>query len=267
MDNQIFNKFRNLVYETSGIALTEKKEALVAARIGKRMRALGIENHKEYLKYIHEDNSGEEIVQMLDAISTNVTSFFRESAHFDFVGDVFLSWLQSGIRRFRFWSAASSTGEEPYSLAMVLKNVSNCHNADIRILATDISTRVLDRCKSGLYKAEKAESIPKQLRDRFCKPVYSNGQKMFGIDEEIKKMISFSRINLSQTPFPMHGPFDIIFCRNVMIYFDNTIRTKLLNDILRLLKPGGYLIVGHAESLTGMISGFKSIKPSIYMRP
>jgi chemotaxis protein methyltransferase CheR len=149
MDKRIFDQFRTIIYQTSGIALNEKKESLVAARIGKRMRALGIQSHKEYLEIVKSNETGEEIAEMLDAISTNVTSFFREQTHFQFVETVFKNWLDQGQKIFRFWSAASSTGEEPYTLAMVIKEAMADHKVDIKILGTDINTKVIQTCRKG----------------------------------------------------------------------------------------------------------------------
>lgn len=266
MDARTFKQLREFIYQASGIALSDKKESLVAARIGKRMRVLGIEKHKEYLDLVKSDQTGEEIVQMLDAISTNVTSFFREASHFDFVEKEFKKWLDQGQYVFRFWSAASSTGEEPYTLAMVLMEALEGRVVDLRILGTDISTRVLETCRKGIYRAEKMDSVSPIVRDRYTEHKIVNGVSSYVMKPEIKKLISFSRINLSKPPFPMSGPFDMVFCRNVMIYFDNDVRRRLLEEIFRLVKPGGYLLVGHAESLTGMLSGFQVVKPSVYVK-
>lgn len=266
MDKRIFDQFRTIIYQTSGIALNEKKESLVAARIGKRMRALGIQSHKEYLEIVKSNETGEEIAEMLDAISTNVTSFFREQTHFQFVETVFKNWLDQGQKIFRFWSAASSTGEEPYTLAMVIKEAMADHKVDIKILGTDINTKVIQTCRKGVYKEEKMRSVPPVLRDKYADYMMIDGIFSYVIKPELKQLISFCRLNLSKPPFPMSGPFDIVFCRNVMIYFDDEVRKRLLDEIYRLIKPGGYLLVGHAESLTGMLSGFKSVKPSVYIK-
>lgn len=266
MDIKIFNQFRDIIYQASGISLSDKKESLVSARIGKRMRALGIEKPKDYLALVKSDETGEEIVQMLDAISTNVTSFYRESSHFEFVSIVFKKWLDQGQKVFRFWSAASSTGEEPYTLAMVVMEALAGRKMDVKILGTDISTRVLDNCRKGIYKAEKISSIPPFIREKYTEHCNINDISSYVMKPELKQLISFSRLNLSKPPFPMNGPFDIVFCRNVMIYFDNEVRKRLLDEIFRLVKPGGYLLVGHAESLTGMLSGFQAVKPSIYTK-
>lgn len=259
---KVFDALRKFIYEKSGISLSQSKDALITARIGKRMRALGLENYSDYLEQVKKDENGEELVQLLDVISTNVTSFFRESQHFDFFSEKVSEWYRNGQRKFRFWSAASSTGEEPYTIAMTLLESIEKNACDIKILATDISTKVLNKAINGIYDSEKLKSINPQLVKKYF--VEAEPGKMEIIDS-IKTMVSFNRLNLSQPPFPMKGPFDIVFCRNVMIYFDNEVRKRLLEEIFRLLKPGGYLIVGHAESLTGMLSIFKSVKPSIYI--
>ncbi|MEN6624718.1 MAG: CheR family methyltransferase [Candidatus Sumerlaeia bacterium] len=265
MEASTFNRFRSIVYEHSGIALGEGKEALVSARIGKRLRALNIADHKAYLKYVEQDASGEEIVQLLDAISTNVTHFFREPAHFDFVKETVAVWAGQGQTRMRFWSAACSTGEEPYSLAITLREALGARGADAKILATDISTRVLSAARSGVFESDKLKNVAPALREKYFRPVEGHPHGRIA-REELRNMMVFRRMNLAKPPFPMRGPLDIVFCRNVMIYFDNDVRKALLNEILRLLKPGGYLIVGHAESLTGMIADLKAVRPSIYVK-
>lgn len=266
MNPATFSKFRQIVYDRSGIALSPGKEALVSARVGKRMRALGFAAHDQYLDYLLGDDTGEELVHFIDAISTNVTSFFREPAHFNLVGEVMEKWLAAGQTRFRFWSAASSTGEEPYSLAMTLREAVGTRPVDLRILATDISTRVLQKCIDGEYDGAKLDSVPPAWRARYFQRVGGKGDTRHRVVSELKGMIAFRQLNLSAPPFPMKGPLDMVFCRNVMIYFDNTVRKALLDEICRLLKPGGYLMVGHAESLTGMMSSLKSVRPSVYIK-
>lgn len=266
MDDAIFRKFRDLVYAKSGITLGAGKEALVSARIGKRMRALKMTEHREYLRFVMDDPTGEEVVHLIDAISTNVTSFFRESSHFDIVKQQVSEWLSGGQSRFRFWSAASSSGEEPYSLAISIREAIGNANVDVKILATDISTRVLEKCREGTYREDKFETMPRFLRDRYFEPQRGEDQMHYVAKPVLRKMLVFRRLNLSETPFPMRGPFDMVFCRNVMIYFDNTVRSRLLDEIHRMLRPGGYLMVGHAESLTGMLSPFKMVQPSVYRK-
>jgi chemotaxis protein methyltransferase CheR len=264
MEQTTFDRLREIVYETSGISLSERKEALVSARVGKRMRTLGIRDYEHYLHYLEEN--GDEVVGLLDAVSTNVTSYFRESHHFDYIGDAVNEWYAAGQRRFRFWSAACSTGEEPYSLAMVLREALPYPDADIRILATDISTEALATCQTARYDTRRMEPVPQDLRERWFDARGAGAARVWEPKKTLRDMVVFRRLNLSAPPFPMKGPLDAVFCRNVMIYFDDAVRMRLLDESHRLLKPGGLLFVGHAESLAGMISDFKYVRPSIYRK-
>ncbi len=266
LDRGTFNSLREIIYEKSGISLNEGKEALVCSRIAKRMRPLGISSYRDYLKHVQADETGEEIVELLDAISTNVTHFFREPEHFDILGEAFRKWLDEGQTRFRFWSAASSTGEEPYTIAMTLLEGLGGRKVDIRILATDISTQALGACRRGVYRRAKMDKVPGPIMSRYFEPAPDGDDSLCRIRKDIQDLVTFKRLNLSTPPFPMQGPLDVVFCRNVMIYFDNAVRKRLLTEVCRLLKPGGLLMVGHAESLTGMMCDLKSIKPSIYVK-
>lgn len=266
MDTRTFDRFRDFIYQKSGITLSSGKEALVSARMGKRMRILGLPSHKDYLEYVLADNSGEELVHMLDAISTNVTSFYREPRHFEFLARAVQKWHRAGQRRFRIWCAAASTGEEPYTIAITMLDALGTADVDIRILATDISTRVLQHCVEGVYDEERVEPVPKALRSKYFDRVRRDGETVYAARAELKRLLVFRRLNLSQPPFPMQGPLDIVFCRNVMIYFDNKVRMALLTEVSRVLRPSGYLMVGHAESLTGMMGSFRTVQPSVYVR-
>lgn len=266
MEKQYFNEIRKIVYQQSGISLGENKEALVSARIGKRLRTLGLSDKRDYLIYLSGDSSGNELVQLLDAISTNMTSFYREPEHFDFMKEAVNDWWNKGQRSFRLWSSACSTGEEPYTMAITLEEMGLSQSCDCRILATDISTRVLDVCKSGVYEEKKLDKVPCNIRSKYFSHVKEGAEDSFMVSSSLKRMVLFKKLNLSNSPLPMKGPLDIIFCRNVMIYFDDEIRRKLLEELYRLLKPGGYLVVGHADSLTGLASSFQSVRPSIYTK-
>lgn len=266
MEQRIFKKFVKIVYEKSGIALGPSKQSLVSARVAKRLRILGIPDYKSYLKYLSTDETGEEIVNFLDVISTNVTSFFREPDHFVFLKDAVTKLFKGGQNHFRIWCAACSSGEEPYTLAMVLHECIDCSRANIKILCTDISTQVLEIARKGIYKAEKLENVPEHMIRKYFIKRNDDEKVYYEASNQLKNILTFQRLNLSRPPFPMKGPFDYIFCRNVMIYFDNTVRQNLLKDLDRLLKPDGYLMVGHAESLTGMLGDFKNVKPSIYIK-
>ncbi len=263
---KMFQRFGDLVYEKAGIHLGPQKEALVAARMGKRMRVLGIRRYEEYYDLVRNDNTGEELEQMLNAISTNVTYFFREDKHFHLLTGMLRKWNDEGQSSFRIWSAAASTGEEPYTIAMTAKAALG-EGRDVKILGTDISTRALGVAREGRYEPRHLEKVPEGFARRFfTKGRTAEGSDYFQVNDELRRMVSYARLNLAHPPYPMKGPFDVVFCRNVMIYFDNPVRKGLLDEIWRLLKPGGYLMVGHAESLSGMLSRFKSVEPSVYVK-
>ena len=265
IDSSTFQKFVQLIYERAGIRLGPNKQALVASRLGKRMRKLGITCYQAYFEYVRQDRSESELVALLDEISTNVTHFYREPKHFQVLSQVMAKWEAQGQKRFRLWCAAASTGEEPYTMAITLCETLRSV-ADTKILATDLSTRVLDQARQGVYEAKRMEKVPRELASKYFIRSGLGPEQTFTVGNELKRLITFARLNLSEIPFPMRGPLDIIFCRNVMIYFDNQIRKRLLDEMYRLLKPGGYLMVGHAESLSGMLSSFKSVEPSVYTR-
>ena len=266
MDHHTFDRFRSIVYEKSGIAINANKVALVMARVGKRMRELSISNPKDYLAVVLADERGEEIVRLLDSIATNVTSFFRERDHFDLMAKVLRERHSAGQTRFRFWSAAASSGEEPYTMAMTVLDALDERRMDVKILATDISTKILDKCVKGIYAEKHVAAVPPQFRTRFFSCTGSGDNARYEVNENLRRLVTFSRMNLSETPYPMKGPFDMIFVRNVMIYFDNLVRKRLLEECFRLLSPDGYLFVGHAETLTGIIGEFKPVAPSVYVK-
>jgi len=255
METPTFRKFASLIYEQSGITLAENKVSLLEARLGKRMRALSIDTHKDYYSYLTNKNDPNEMVLFLDVITTNLTSFYRESQH-----------CNEGQSRFRLWCAAASTGEEPYTLAMTAHEALGNTGVDLRILATDICTDVLNKSMAGRYDEKRVEGIPPKLLAKYFDCSKDGDDTYYTAGADLKKCLAFNRLNLSITPFPMKGPMDIVFCRNVMIYFDDAIRTKLVNDIYRLLKPGGYLMTGMSESLNSLNTPFKLIQPSVYQK-
>ena len=266
MSRSTFARFRSLIYRLSGIALGEGKEGLVRARVSKRLRALRIDDYDQYFDHLMADVTGDEIIHLLDVISTNVTSFFREESHFRVLSEAARRWEGEGRRRLRLWSAACSTGEEPYSMAMTLLEAFEGRAMDLRILATDLSTRALERARQAVYVPEKLGGVPEDFRRRYFEADRRN-PGAFRAGAALRKSVAFARLNLAEVPFPMSGPFDAVFCRNVMIYFDGEVRRRLVAEIRRLLRPGGYLIVGHSESLTGMAGDFKNVGPSVYVKP
>lgn len=263
MDPSLFERFRDIAYRQAGIELREGKESLVSARIARRLRALGLDDEVQYVEKLEADETGEELVQFLDVISTNFTSFFREPEHFREIQTNVRRWLDGGQRRFRFWSAASSSGEEPYTLAMVLADAFSGTDVDWRILATDISTKVLGLARAAKYSEQQVQTVPTELAAKYLRPA---GAGQVEIQPTLASRVTFGRLNLSQPPFPMQGPLDIVMCRNVMIYFDKHVRQRLVSEIERLLRPGGLLMVGHSETLNGLKTNLSIVRPSVYRK-
>ncbi len=272
LSDRLFSQFSELVYRECGINLHEGKKSLLQARLNKRLRITGFASYESYFQYLTSTESGEEIVHFLDCISTNLTYFFREPQHFDFLAQIIPELLaakeKQGPPRMRVWSAGCSTGEEPYSLAMaVLEHVKDPERFDFKILATDISTRALNVAKAGIYPADKLQRVRPDLRKQyFRKP---SGKSVSPDSHEVvpllKNIVKFARLNLNET-YPFKGPFDFIFCRNVMIYFDKRTQESLIQKMSNYLIPGGYLFVGHSESLMGLNHNMKYVRPAVYRK-
>jgi len=270
METQLFQRFAALAYQKAGISIKPGKEALVSARVAKRLRALSMTDAESYLRYLEEDQSGEELVRFLDVISTHFTSFFREPDHFELLESEIAGRVQAGQRRIRIWSAASSTGEEPYTIAMTALGVKGLEGLDLKILATDIAADTLRQAAEGCYSAARMEPVPLALRARWFTRKHDPGDpqgELWEAKPELKSRVAFRRLNLAEPPFPMQGPFDVVFCRNVLIYFDQPTRQRLISAIERLLRPGGLLCIGHTETLSGISSGFRMQRPSVFRRP
>ena len=262
IQNHHYEEIRDLVYRKAGISLGESRQALVQARLSKRLRALQLDDFDDYLEFLREDETGEEIVQLLDVISTNFTSFFREDRHFHLLADIVKEAVERKAQKFRLWCAAASTGEEPYTLSMVVQEAAAGRIPDVKILATDISTRVLRACQEGRYEDAKLKNVPEASRKRW----FRKESDAYVAGPELRAPLRFARMNLAEIPYPMQGPFDVIFCRNVMIYFDKEGRTKFVHQANRLLAPGGILVVGSSESLAGIATGMETIMPSVYRK-
>jgi len=267
LKTKTFNKLREIIYEESGITLGENKMALACARVNKRVRALSLESYEDYLDYLLSNRSEGEMIQLLDVISTNTTHFFREAAHFEFFAETLKKWHNQGQKKFRVWCAASSSGEEPYTLAMTMQEVlGHDPQVDMKILATDISTKILKMAHVAKYDAGKVNGIPKSLLNKYFSKTKDGDVVTYQAVPLLRNMISYKRLNLSTPPFPMKGPMDFVFCRNVMIYFDNLVRTRLVADAHRLLKKDGHLIIGHSESLTGVSTSYKTVQPAVFLK-
>jgi chemotaxis protein methyltransferase CheR len=263
MDQKTFTRLRDIVYAESGISLSTAKRALLMARTAKRVRALGLDDYGDYVRVLEADETGVELVQFLDAVSTNVTSFFREPEHFDIVRAHVEEGIRRGRARVRAWSAGCSSGEEPYSLAMTILDAGGEHALDARILATDINTHTLELARRGAYSDDRAKTIPPRLRHRYMERTGTREERSWLAGEELRGSVVFRRHNLSRLPFPVRGPLDVVFCRNVMIYFDQRLRAELLAEFHRVLRPGGLLVVGHAESLAARSGPFTLLHPSV----
>ncbi|MBN2714775.1 MAG: protein-glutamate O-methyltransferase CheR [Deltaproteobacteria bacterium] len=268
MQQNIFNRFRDIAYERAGISLGEQKKELVSARVAKRQRALNIPNVRDYLQYLESEHNGDELIHFLDAISTNFTHFMREKSHFELLESELIHWKKNGCEKFRIWCAASSSGEEPYSLAITVADTFGAALPDVRILATDINTTVLKTASAGEYPEKALEALSRQQRMNYFEQLQTDkgDEKWYRAKPGIRDLLIFKRLNLATPPYPMKGPLDVVFCRNVMIYFDRVVRQRLISEVERLIKPEGLLIIGHSETLAGLTTGLKAVKPSVYRK-
>lgn len=264
-----YDKLCQLIYDLSGINLGDSKEELLRSRMIKLLRASNTASVDEYINRMQADTTGELLVAFLDVVTTNKTNFFREPRHFDFLAEEILPNLDDLCgpgQQLRMWCAASSTGEEPYTLTMVLlENKQYWSQRGVSLLASDLSTKVLNQASQGVYANDKLEGIPKPFLPRYFLKGVKHKAGFVRVKNEMRKMIKFSRINLME-PFSFSKPFHIIFCRNVMIYFDRPTQEKLVAKFWDLLVPGGYLFVGHSESLSGIDHSFKFLRPAVYLK-
>lgn len=261
-----FNRFRSLVYKESGISLSETKQSLLISRLSKRLRDLGLTTFQAYYDFVMADPSRDEFTRMLDLISTNKTDFFREPKHFEFLRDEILPKLED-VKRIRIWSSACSTGEEPYTIAITLhESVSNPAQWDFQVLGSDLSTRVLVKAAAGVYEHERVAGLPTQILKRHFLRGRNMNNELVKVKPHLTQIVKFRRLNLMDDRFPIKTPLDLIFCRNVMIYFDRPTQEKLVAKFHRYLKPGGYLFIGHSESLQWIAHSFKHIAPTIYWK-
>jgi chemotaxis protein methyltransferase CheR len=264
-----YERVRSLIYDRSGINLGSNRQHLVQARLAKRIRVEQYSGFREYFQHLEADTTGDEVAHLIDAMSTNTTYFFREPDHFNFLTESLArrireeKWDQKSYS-LRIWSAASSSGEEPYTLAMVVhKFLRDFPSVDFKILATDISQKVLALASTGQYEATKIKSIPEEYRRVYTRPL-AKYSELSEIVPELRKFVTFSHFNLIDPSYPFKYGFDYIFCRNVMIYFDRQTQESVINRMAIHLRPGGYLVVGHSESLNGLKHILHYEKPTIY---
>ncbi|MFO1457429.1 MAG: protein-glutamate O-methyltransferase [Steroidobacteraceae bacterium] len=260
-----FHEIRRVVHRTTGIALADTKRHLVYGRLARRLRALSLTTFREYLQRIEQD--GDELEEFCNAITTNLTFFFREGHHFQHLSTKVLPDLlkqNAATRRIRIWSAGCSTGEEPYSIACcVQETLGNLRDWDVKILATDLDSKVLAHGQAGIYAADRLDKVDKARRDRWFVP--QNGGAQWSAREELRRLISFKRLNLMEQ-WPVKGPFDVIFCRNVVIYFDKSTQRIVFGRFAELQRPGSHLFIGHSESLFNVCDRYELIGQTIYRK-
>jgi chemotaxis protein methyltransferase CheR len=258
-----FRQISDLAYQRFGLDLKQGKEALVAARLGKKLRTLGFTSFAEYHRHVLADSSGDALIELIDALTTNHTSFLRERAHFEFLARAVKEEFRD-VSTLRIWSAACSSGEEPYSIAMCLADaLSKSAGRQFHILATDISTRVLDIGQRGVYPVARFADVPDPWRRAYLLRGQGSSQGFYKIKGELGQRIAFERLNLIE-PFPRREPFHVIFCRNVMMYFDKATQQNIVQRLSGCLDRGGYLFVGHSESLTGVEHNLQYVRPATY---
>lgn len=268
----LFAKFQQLIYRETGIWLSESKTALLCGRLARRLRALQLCSLKEYYDVVVQPDQQTERMLMIDAITTNETRFFREPKHFDFLaGTIFPSWkiqVKQGLRskKVRIWSAGCSSGEEAYSLAMVLaRHFPESEGWEPQVLATDISTRMLATAREGIYRIAHHADIPRDFLQEYMLKGYAEHEGKMKVVREIREMVEFRRLNLGDESYPINETFDAIFCRNVLIYFDAASKARVVEKLIRHLSPQGLFFTGHAENLHGVTQGLRGIAPTVYV--
>jgi chemotaxis protein methyltransferase CheR len=269
-----FTRFSEFIIGQCGIKMPPSKKIMLEARLQKRLRSLAIPSYNEYYRYIRSEGGSGELVHMLDAVTTNKTEFFRESTHFQYLAQTILPEAlseQEGSklkgRPFFIWSAGCSTGEEPYTLAMVLSEFAHQHPPfRFSVLATDISTKVLDRAKDGIYDEDRTAAIPLALKQRYILRSKDRGKSLVRIVPELRAAVQFRRLNLMDESFSFSELLDVVFCRNVIIYFDRSTQERLINRFCRVLKPEGHLFLGHSESVHGLDLPLRRITSTVYRK-
>ncbi|MDP2804641.1 MAG: protein-glutamate O-methyltransferase CheR [Gallionellaceae bacterium] len=263
LNDQEFGQFQQLIYQLAGINLSSAKKALVSGRLAKRLLHYSLDTYGDYFKLLTAAHNADELQVAVDLLTTNETYFFREPKHFDFLRDKVLSAHKSG-NNFRVWSAACSSGEESYSIAMVLAD--HLGDSPWEIVASDISTRVLDKARRGHYPMDRIEGISREHLSRYCLKGVGAQDNTLLVDKKLRSRVNFMQVNLNQS-LPALGVFDVIFLRNVMIYFDQETKRQIVQRILPFLKPGGHFLISHSETLNGVVDTLHPLSPSIYRKP
>ncbi len=269
MTDKVFQRLSLFIHERVGIKLPPSKRTMLEARLQKRLRVLHYNSYEQYVDFVFTDEGMEqELRNLIDVVTTNTTEFFREPKHFDYLlGNVLPEWMRrNGSRPLSLWSAGCSIGMEPYTLGMVMQDFSEQYQGfSFQILATDISSRALQTASKAVYDEERIASIPDRLRKKYLLRSKDRTKRLVRIAPEIRKVVEFQRLNFMER-FCFRNPMDIIFCRNVIIYFDKPTQERLFKQFCECLKPGGHLFIGHSESLAGMSLPLEQAAPTIYRR-
>jgi chemotaxis protein methyltransferase CheR len=268
LTNDEFTRLAALVYQECGIHLPSSKKVMLESRLSKRLRALNMNSFKEYIQLLTgREGVVSELVHMIDVVTTNKTDFFREPHHFAFLQQHVLPELVGRINYFKVWSAACSSGEEPYTLAMVLEDFARLHqNFSYDIFASDISTAMLQKATLAIYPMESVALIPMELKKRYLLRSKDMERPTARISPQLRKKVRFNRVNFMAKVIPVKEDFDMIFCRNVLIYFDRNTQADVVQKLVSKLKPGGYLFIGHSESLYLQNLPLVQVKPTIYRK-
>lgn len=263
-----FRRLAGFIESELGIRMPDTKRVMLESRLQKRIRHFGMSGFTEYVDFVFSPQGREsELINMIDAVTTNKTDFFREADHFEYLLESILPAAAARGGTMSFWSAGCSTGEEPYTLAMVLEEFREANpRFSYRILASDLSTQVLDKAKAAVYDEEKAAPIPMSFKKKYLLRSKDPASGLVRIKPELRAKLSFARINFMDERYPIDGLFDVVFCRNVIIYFERPVQELILGRICRYVRPGGWLILGHSETLTGMDLPLRSVAPTIYSR-
>lgn len=260
-----FSRFQRFIFDAAGITLSPAKKALVCGRLSKRLQAHRLDTFGAYFELLSSGHAGDEVQTAVDLLTTNETYFFREPKHFEVLREL-ATEAAGRAQPFRVWSAASSSGEECYSIAMVLSDCMGASQTAWDVVGSDISTRVLNRARTGHYPLERTRNIPAGYLKRFCLRGHGEQDGTLLVERALRSRVRFAQVNLN-TELPRLGTFDVVFLRNVMIYFNGETKRQVVARVLSLLKPGGHLLIGHSESLNDISTAVEQLAPSIYRKP
>jgi chemotaxis protein methyltransferase CheR len=271
LSQEEFDKLSRFIYKESGIKMPPVKRVMLQSRLQKRLRELNMTTFKDYIDYVFsKDGLNGEIIHMLDVVSTNKTDFFREPVHFDFLSNTVLPEFvqqRTGSRTIKVWSAGCSSGEEPYTISIVMADFAEKNPGfDFSIIGTDISTQILQKAVDAVYKEERVTIIPLETKRKYFLRSKDRVNPTVKVNSDLRKRVRFGRLNFMDNYYDIPETFDIVFCRNVLIYFDRETQEKVINKLCDKLRPGGYFFLGHSESIMNMQVPLKQVKPTIFQR-